>query len=346
MALLFEPYTIRGLRLKNRVAMSPMCQYSAETDGLATDWHLVHLGARAAGGAGLIIVEATAVEPRGRISRNDLGLWDDGQIGPLARIVEFAHGQGTHIGIQLAHAGRKAWSPTRGFGGLQAAVAPSALPYAPDWHVPDALDAAGIEQVVAAFGAAARRALAAGFDLIEIHAAHGYLLCEFLSPLANRREDEYGGSADNRFRLLARVVAAVRREWPADRPLLARLSAHEYAPGGLTPDDHVDFARRLAALGVDLVDCSSGGTVPADIPLGPGYQVPYAAQIRRDAGVPTGAVGLITEPEHAERILAEGSADLVLLGRELLRNPTWPLSAAAALGADVDWPRQYLRARP
>ncbi|MCG0238560.1 MAG: NADPH dehydrogenase NamA [Firmicutes bacterium] len=345
MPLLFEPITFRGVTLRNRIVMSPMCQYSAGPDGRATDWHLVHYGARATGGVGLILVEATAVESRGRISTEDLGLWDDSQIEPLARIVRYCKSQGAAMGIQLAHAGRKAWSFTKGQG-PEAPVGPSPVPYAPDWVTPRPLDAEGIEQVVAAFQAAAARALAAGFDVVEIHAAHGYLLHSFLSPLSNQREDEYGGSLGNRMRLLLRVVEAVRRVWPEEKPLFVRVSASDYVAGGLEPDDLVQVARALAPLGVDLVDCSSGGLVSnARIPVGPGYQVPFAEKIRREVGIPTGAVGLITRPEQAEEILLNGRADLVLLGRELLRNPYWPLQAARILGAEVQWPVQYLRAK-
>ncbi|MFO7173180.1 MAG: NADPH dehydrogenase NamA [Bacillota bacterium] len=345
MPLLFEPITFRGVTLRNRIVMSPMCQYSAGADGRATDWHLVHYGARATGGVGLILVEATAVESRGRISTEDLGLWDDSQIEPLARIVRYCKSQGAAMGIQLAHAGRKAWSFTRGQG-PEEPVGPSPVPYGPDWVTPRPLDAEGIEQVVAAFQAAAARALAAGFDVVEIHAAHGYLLHSFLSPLSNQREDEYGGSLGNRMRLLLRVVEAVRRVWPEEKPLFVRVSASDYVAGGLEPDDLVRVARALAPLGVDLVDCSSGGLVSgARIPVGPGYQVPFAEKIRREAGIPTGAVGLITRPEQAEEILLNGRADLVLLGRELLRNPYWPLQAARILGAEVQWPAQYLRAK-
>lgn len=345
MPLLFEPITFRGLTLRNRIVMSPMCQYSAGADGRATDWHMVHYGARATGGVGLIVVEATGVEPRGRISTEDLGLWEDSQIEPLAKLVEFGHSQGTAMGIQLAHAGRKAWTAQKGQGPEQP-VGPSPLPFDEGWVTPHALTGEEIEQVVEAFRAAAVRAQAAGFDLIEIHAAHGYLIHSFLSPLSNHREDEYGGSLGNRMRLLLRVVEAVRRVWPAEKPLFVRVSASDWTPGGLTPDDLVWVAKALAPLGVDLIDCSSGGNIPrAGIKAGPGYQVPFAEQIRREAGVPTGAVGAITRAEQAEEILLNGRADLVFLGRELLRNPYWPLQAARALRAEVDWPVQYLRAR-
>lgn len=347
MPTLFEPVTFRNLRLRNRLVMSPMCQYSVFTqDGRANDWHLVHYGTRATGGVGLILVEATAVEAIGRISTEDLGLWEDGQVEPLARVVRFVHSQGAAIGVQLAHAGRKAWSNKKGRGpGIP--VAPSPLPFGPDWVTPQALDEAGIERVVAAFRMAAVRALAAGFDVVEIHAAHGYLLHSFLSPLSNHRQDEYGGSLANRMRLLLQVTRAVRQVWPQEKPLFVRVSASDWTAGGLTPDDMVVVARALKEEGVDLIDCSSGGNVPqADVPVGPGYQVPFAEKIRREAGIATGAVGLITAPEQAEEIVRNERADLVLLGRELLRNPYFALQAARVLGAEIAWPTQYLRARP
>ena len=342
---LFSPLTLRDLTLRNRIVMSPMCMYSAGIDGLATDWHLAHYGARAIGGASLLITEATAVEARGRISTEDLGLWDDAQIEPLARVVRLVQAQGAVMAVQLAHAGRKAWSPERGKG-PEPAVGPSALPFDEGWQTPRALSINEIEAVVAAWGAAAARALEAGFDAVEIHGAHGYLCHEFLSPLSNRRDDEYGGDLAGRSRFLLRVVEAVRQAWPQDRPLLVRISATDWVQGGLTVDDQVIVARELKARGVDLVDCSSGGAVPAVPPsVGPGYQVPFAAKIRREAGIATGAVGLISAPELAEEIVHNGRADLVVLGRQLLRHPYWPLDAARALGQDVAWPRQYERAR-
>lgn len=336
--------SIRNLTLRNRIMMSPMCQYSAGEDGRAVDWHLVHLGARATGGVGLIMVEATAVESRGRISSNDLGLWDDSQVEPLARIVRFCRSQGAAIGIQIAHAGRKAWSDTKAEGPEQP-VAPSALPWGPGWVEPTALDGAGIEQIITAFRDAAARALAADFDLLEIHAAHGYLLHQFLSPLSNQRSDEYGGSAEHRRRLLERVVQAVRTVWPAERPLFIRTSCSDYHPEGLTVADVAAAMAAMGPLGVDLIDCSSGGNVRARITVGPGYQVPFAETVRRSTGLPTGAVGLITAPEQAEEILANGRADLVVLGRELLRDPQWPLRAARALGVELEWPQQYRLAK-
>jgi len=335
-----------------------MCQYSSQ-DGFATDWHLVHLGSRAQGGAGLVILEASAVVPEGRITPGDLGIWKDAHIPALERISHFLHSQGARAGIQLAHAGRKASMavpfalPLTGErlllpaeGGWQP-VAPSALAFAPNYAVPQALDQTGIDAIVEAFRQATRRALTAGFDFVEIHAAHGYLLHQFLSPLANKRTDAYGGSFQNRARLVLDVVDAVRAEWPAHLPLFVRISATDWAEGGWNIDESVQLARLFREHGVDLVDVSSGGQVPnAQIPAGPGFQVEFAARIRREAGIPTAAVGLITDPVQANAIVAQGEADLVLLGRELLRNPYWPLRAAAALGESASWPEQYLRAAP
>ena len=343
---LFSPLTLRGLTLRNRIMMSPMCMYSAAEDGQATDWHLAHYVARAAGGIGLVVTEATAVEPRGRISRNDLGLWDDAQIDPLARIARLVQAEGAAMGVQLAHAGRKAFSSEKGHG-PQVTVAPSALPFDEGWREPHELDEDDIAQIVAAWQSAAARTLAAGLDLIEIHAAHGYLGHQFLSPLANRRVDAYGGPLAHRMRFLLEVAEAVRRVWPADKPLSVRVSVTDWVDGGLTPDEVVAVARELGKRGADLIDCSSGGILPASPPaIGPGYQVPFAEQIRREAGIATAAVGLIATPELADEIVRNGRADLVAMGRELLRNPCWPLHAARALGHDVAWPRQYQRARP
>ena len=350
---LFSPLTLRSVTLRNRIAVSPMCQYSA-VEGRATDWHLVHLGARAAGGAGLVLFEATAVEARGRISPADLGLWDDAQIEPLARIVRFVEGQGAAAGLQLAHAGRKASTaaPWDGGGPVSAAaggwtpIAPSALPFANGHPTPAALDEEGIRGVVAAFAAAARRARAAGFRALEVHAAHGYLLHQFLSPLTNRRTDAWGGAFENRTRLAREVVRAVRAAWPDELPVLVRISATDWVPGGWDIDQSVELARALRAVGADLVDVSSGGLVPhAQVPAGPGYQTGFAERIRREAGVATGAVGMITAPEQADHVIRTGQADLVLLARELLRDPHFPLRAARVLGHDGPWPRQYLRAR-
>ena len=353
MSVLFTPFRLRGVELRNRVVVSPMCQYSA-VDGLAQPWHLVHLGSRAVGGAGLVIAEATAVLPAGRISPADLGLWSDAHAAALAPIAAFIESQGAVAGLQLAHAGRKASTapPWQGGGpvapgdGGWTPVAPSPLPFAPGHPEPGELSAAEIDGVVAAFAAAAGRAARAGFRVVELHMAHGYLLHSFLSPLTNRRTDDWGGSLDNRMRFPLAVAGAVRAAWPPELPLFARLSATDWVEGGWDLPSSIALARRLRELGVDLVDCSSGGLVPqATIPAGPGYQVPFAAAIRREAGIPTGAVGLITAPQQAEQIVATGQADLVLLARELLRNPHWPLHAAAALRAETAWPVQYLRAR-
>ena len=342
---LFAPLTLRELTLRNRIMLSPMCMYSAGYDGVATDWHLAHYASRAAGGAGLLITEATAVEPRGRISQHDLGLWDDAQIEPLARIAELVHKEGAALGVQLAHAGRKAWSADRGVGPEQP-VAPSALPFGQEWRVPHELTTAEIDQIVDTWQAAAVRAEAAGVDVIEIHAAHGYLNHQFLSPLSNLRTDGYGGTLDNRVRFPARVVEAVRQVWPEEKPLFVRVSATDWQDGGLTPDDIVSVVQKLRPLGVDLIDCSSGGLVPVALPgFGPGYQVPFAEKVRRDAAVATAAVGLITTPELADEIVRNGRADLVALGRELLRHPYWPSEAARTLGEEIAWPRQYREAR-
>jgi len=352
MSHLFQPFTLRGLTLPNRIAVSPMCQYQCQ-EGLPNDWHLVHLGGLAQGGAGLVITEAAAVLPEGRISPEDLGLWTMAQAEGLAHSVKFIKDQGAVPGIQLAHAGRKAsaFAPWRGSGSVPPGaggwtpVAPSALPFDTGWTVPTALDEAGILAIIEAFMDAARRAVAAGFQVIEVHAAHGYLLHQFLSPLSNRRTDSYGGSFENRTRLVREIVGALRNILPEELPLFVRISATDWVDGGWDLDQSVALALELKALGVDLVDCSSGGLSPQQkITLGPGYQVPFAARIRMEAGLPTGAVGLITEPEQAERILAEGSADLVLLARQLLRDPRWPLRAAQALGAEVPWPASYARA--
>jgi 2,4-dienoyl-CoA reductase-like NADH-dependent reductase (Old Yellow Enzyme family) len=351
---LFSPFQLRSVEFANRIGVSPMCQYSSE-DGFAADWHLVHLGSRAQGGAGLVILEASAVIPEGRISSGDLGIWKDDHIPALKRIVSFLHSQGARAGIQLAHAGRKASMsvPFAGErlllpaeGGWQP-VAPSALAFSPSYAVPQALDQAGIDAVIKAFRQAASRALAAGFDFVEIHAAHGYLLHQFLSPLANQRTDAYGGSFENRTRLVLEVVDAVRGVWPDDLPLFVRISATDWFDGGWNLDESVQLARLFRNHGVDLVDVSSGGQVPdAKIPVGAGFQVGFAAKIRREAGIPTATVGLITDPGLADSIVAKGNADLVLLGRELLRDPNWPVHAAAALGEPASWPAQYLRAAP
>lgn len=352
---LFEPLTIRDVVLRNRIAVSPMCQYSS-TDGYANDWHFVHLGSRAVGGAALVIAEASAVLPEGRISPEDLGIWSDAHIPALSRITDFIHQQGSVAGIQLAHAGRKAstarpWEGTgpvtEAQGGWELVVAPSAVPFAPDYPVPVALDEAGIEQVVRAFADGARRAKEAGFRVVEVHAAHGYLLHEFLSPLANQRTDRYGGSFENRTRLLREVVRAVQQEWPERYPLFVRLSVTDWVEGGWDLEQSVELARELKTLGVDLLDCSSGGQLPGvPIPVGPGYQTPFAERIRKSTGILTGAVGSITSATQADHIVRTGQADLVLLARPLLRDPYWPLAAAVELRAPGPWPEQYLRGKP
>jgi 2,4-dienoyl-CoA reductase-like NADH-dependent reductase (Old Yellow Enzyme family) len=352
---LFDPLTIRGITLRNRIAVSPMCQYSCE-GGMATDWHFVHLGSRAVGGAGLVIAEATAVEARGRISPQDLGLWTDAHIEPLARIVRFIHSQGATAGIQLAHAGRKASTarPWDGAGRVEAAegswkdvVAPSAVPFSPDYPMPVEISAGGIADVVRAFGETARRAQLAGYRVVEIHAAHGYLLHSFLSPLSNRRSDGYGGSFENRTRIVREVTEAVRRHWPEKYPLFLRISATDWTEGGWDIEQSVELARMLRPMGVDLVDCSSGGNVlGAKIPMAPGYQTQFAERIRRETGILTAAVGLITSAVQAEQILRSGQADLVVLARQMLRDPYWPLHAAIELGYTASWPVQYLRAAP
>ncbi|MDG4792505.1 NADH:flavin oxidoreductase/NADH oxidase [Micromonospora sp. WMMD1082] len=354
MSSLFAPLTLRAVTLPNRIALAPMCQYSAGPDGLPTDWHLVHLGARAVGGAGLVMTEATAVSPEGRISPQDTGLWSGRHVDAWRPVTRFLAAQGAVPAVQLAHAGIKAstyrpWEPRRGgvpdAEGGWVPVGPTAEPFLPEYRVPTALDEAGIAAVVEAFAAAATRAVDAGFTAVEVHAAHGYLLHEFLSPLTNHRADGWGGDRAGRMRLTLEVARAVRAAVGEDVPVLARISATDWVDGGWTVDDSVALAAELAAAGVDLVDCSSGGASPtAAVPVGRGYQVPLAARVRREARVATGAVGLIVEPEHAEAIVADGEADLVLLGRELLRNPYWPHQAAAKLGADPSWSPQYVRA--
>jgi 2,4-dienoyl-CoA reductase-like NADH-dependent reductase (Old Yellow Enzyme family) len=350
--LLFTPLTIRELTLRNRITVSPMCQYSSE-DGFANDWHLVHLGSRAVGGAGLVIMEATAVEARGRISPWDMGIWKDEHIDFLRRITTFIRSQGAAAGIQLAHAGRKASTgrPWEG-GGLVAEsqggwqpVAPSAVPFRSEDPAPHALSKTEIRGLVDGFAAAARRALAAGFQVVEIHAAHGYLAHEFLSPLSNQRSDEYGGSFENRARFTIEVTEAVRAVWPKELPVFLRISATDWAPGGWTVDDSVELARRVKPLGIDLVDCSSGGlTMQQKIELGPGYQVPFAERVRREAEVLTGAVGMITTPEQCEEILETGKADLILMAREFLRDAYFAGHASKKLQVEFRPPKQYLRA--
>lgn len=352
-SILFSPLKLRELTLPNRIVVSPMCQYSAQ-DGFVNDWHLVHLGSRAVGGAGLVIVEAAGVLAEGRITPEDVGIWKDEHIEPLRRITRFIEAQGSFAGIQLAHAGRKAsahrpWAGKAGTVGAAEGgwdtVGPSAIPFDATFKAPAELTAAGIAERVQAFVDAAQRAYKAGFKVVEVHAAHGYLLHEFLSPLSNQRTDQYGGSLENRARFLLEVVTAVRKVWPADLPLFVRVSATDWTEGGLTPDEVVSVSRLLRDLGVDLVDVSSGGNIAtAVIPTGPGYQTAFAARIKSEAKIATGAVGMITDAMQAEHVLRTEQADLVLLARELLRDPYWPLHAADALKENVAWPPQYVRA--
>ncbi|OCQ98229.1 oxidoreductase [Nostoc sp. MBR 210] len=353
MAHLFEAFKIREITFRNRIVVSPMCQYSS-TDGYANDWHLVHLASRAVGGAGLVFTEAAAIEARGRISPQDLGIWSDEHIEGLAKIVELIHNFGSIAGIQLAHAGRKASTakPSRGGKavdesqeGWRPVVSSSAIAFSKDSPVPEALSIEGIQQIIQAFVAATQRSLQAGFKVIEIHAAHGYLLHQFLSPLANQRQDEYGGSFENRTRLLLEVVTAVRQILPETHPLLVRISATDWIDKGWNIEQSITLSDKLKSLGVDLIDCSSGGIIPGiNIPVKPGYQTQFAERIRQEAKIPTGAVGLITSPEQADQIIRTEVADLVLLGRELLRNPYWPHLAAKKLGHEKLWPVQYDRA--
>ncbi|MEO6170839.1 MAG: NADH:flavin oxidoreductase/NADH oxidase [Lysobacter sp.] len=352
MSQLFTPLQQRSVTFRNRLVVSPMCQYSA-SDGVPDDWHLVHLGSRALGGAAVVIAEATAVAPEGRISPDDTGIWNDAQADAWTRIAAFVERQGAVAGIQLAHAGRKAstYAPWVGNGAVPVdaggwvPLAPSALAFDAHYGQPQALDRAGIAKVIADFAMAARRSLAAGFRVLEVHAAHGYLLHQFLSPLSNLRDDSYGGSFENRARLLVEVLAAVRHEWPQDLPLWVRISATDWADGGWDIEQSITLARLLGGHGVDLVDVSSGGLVPnVRIPVEPGYQVPFAARIRQEAGIATGAVGLITDAEQAEALIANGQADMVLLARELLRDPYFPQRAARQLGAPMPVPVQYQRA--
>ncbi|OCX52732.1 oxidoreductase [Mucilaginibacter sp. PPCGB 2223] len=350
---LFSPLTIRGVEFKNRIAVSPMCEYSSE-DGFASNWHLVHLGSRAVGGAALVITEATAVSPEGRISAGDLGIWKDEHIAELEKITAFIHEHGSVAGIQLAHAGRKGSHQVPWAGGKQVSllsggwqtVAPSAVAFTEAEEKPLELDQQGIARVIEDFKQATYRAIKAGFKVIEIHAAHGYLLHEFLSPLSNQRTDEYGGSFENRIRLLLEIADTVRKAWPQQNPLFVRISATDWTPGGWTAEDSVKLAGILKERGVDLVDCSSGGNVAsAKIPVGPGYQVQFAEAIKKQTGILAGAVGMITEPKQADEIIQSGKADIVLLAREMLRDPYFPLRAAHVLGHEVKWPLQYERAK-
>ena len=344
---------MRDVQFRNRIAVSPMCQYSSE-DGFANDWHLVHLGSRAVGGAALVFTEAAAVLPEGRISPQDLGIWKDAHLEMLRRIFQFIAAQGAVPGMQLAHAGRKASTSAPWIGGKPLGTtaggwspifAPSPLPFDDGYQTPQELDRAGIEQITAAFAQAATRALSAGAKVVEIHAAHGYLAHSFLSPLSNQRTDEYGGSFENRTRFLCETTAAVRKVWPEKYPLFVRISSTDWMDGGWTGEDSIDLAKKLRSLGVDLIDCSSGGSVPnAKIPIGPGYQVPFATRIRQAAEIATGAVGMITSPEQADQIVRGGQADLVLMAREFLRHPYWPLNATRPLHQKQDAPPQYGRA--
>ncbi len=347
---LFDSVRFGNVELRNRIVVSPMCEYSA-TDGVPNDWHFVHLGSRAVGGAGLVFTEATGISPEGRISPGDTGLWNDEQQAAWQRINTFISAQGAAPGIQLAHAGRKGSTelPWRGgkalTSGAWTPVAPSAVAFEPDYPMPAALDGAGIKKLIVDFAASARRARDAGFKVIEIHAAHGYLVHEFLSPLSNKRDDNYGGSLENRARLLREIVAAVRKEWPAPHPLFVRVSATDWVEGGWDIGECVELARMLKKDGVDLIDTSSGGNVPnAKIPVGPGYQVPFAARIRREAEIATGAVGLITDAKQAQEILDRGEADLIIMAREMLRDPYFPRRAAKELGVKITPPEQYQRA--
>ena len=354
MSKLFNPFTIKEITFRNRIGVSPMCQYTA-FDGFASDWHLVHYGSRAVGGAGLIIQEATAVSPEGRISPSDLGIYYEEHIDKLKAITSFILKQGSVPGIQLAHAGRKAScsEPWTG-GGHQLpieergweTVAPSPLPFNPHERLPQALDKEGIQKVIGDFKTAARRAYISGYKVIDIHAAHGYLIHQFLSPLSNKRTDEYGGSFENRTRLILEVVKAMQTEWPKYLPLFVRISATDWKENGWNPDEAAQLAKLLKNAGVDLIDCSSGGLVPdAKIPFGPNYQVEFADKIRKESGMLTSAVGLITKPQQAEEILQNGQADFVLYGREMLREPYYAFKAASELGEDIEWPVQYVRAK-
>lgn len=353
MSKLFSPFEIKGVRFKNRITVSPMCQYSSK-EGFATDWHLVHLGSRAVGGASLIITEATAVSADGRISPDDLGIWTDEHIEKLVQITSFIKDQDCVPGIQLAHAGRKAstLTPWKGHGkvtvedGGWVPVAPSAIPFSDSYPMPVEIDKSGIYQVIAEFTRAAERALHAGFRVIEIHAAHGYLVHQFLSPLSNHRTDDYGGSFENRTRFLMEIIASVQTVWPDDLPLFVRISATDWAQGGWNLDESVQLSRLLKAGGVDLIDVSTGGLVNYQkIPVGPAYQLPFASRIKKETGILTSTVGMITNSIQAETILVNGDADMVTMAREILRNPYFPLQAAHELKDTVNWPAQYERAK-
>ncbi len=354
MSRLFSPLTIKDVTFRNRLVVSPMCQYSS-IDGFANDWHLVHLGSRAVGGAALVMQEATAVSPEGRITPSDMGLYKDEHVAKLRTITDFIHAQGAVAGIQLAHAGRKASHYVPWAGGRQipsdapeswTTVAPSAIPFAPGTIAPEALDDVGFQKVIGDFQKAAERALSAGYKVVEIHAAHGYLIHEFLSPLSNTRTDDYGGSFEHRIRLLLEIIAAVQVVWPATLPLFVRISASDWMPGGWNEEDSAQLSAVLKTKGVDLIDCSSGGNIlGAKIPVGPGYQVHFAEKIKQETGILTGAVGLITEAQQAEDILQREQADMIFMARESLRDPYFPLHAARQLGDEVVWPVQYERAK-
>ncbi|MBH8572265.1 NADPH dehydrogenase NamA [Nostocaceae cyanobacterium CENA369] len=353
MAHLFEPFKMRDVSFRNRIAVSPMCQYSS-TNGFANDWHLVHLASRAVGGAGLVLTEAAAVEPRGRITPQDLGIWSDAHIEGLAKTVALIHNFGAVAGIQLAHAGRKASTakPSKGGkvldesqDGWRSLISSSAIAFSKESPIPEALSLEGIQQIIQAFVEAAKRSLQAGFKVIEIHAAHGYLLHQFLSPLVNHRQDDYGGSLENRTRLLREIVEGVRKVWPETYPLLVRISATDWVDKGWDIEQSIDLSDKLKSLGVDMIDSSSGGIIPGiNVPIKPGYQTQFAERIRREANIYTGAVGLITSPEQADQLIRTEATDIVLLGRELLRNPYWPHLAAKQLGHEKLWPVQYDRA--
>lgn len=340
MAKLFSPITLKSVTIPNRIIMSPMCMYVAEDDGKATDWHFAHYGARAIGKVGLIIVEATGVEPRGRITNNDLGIWTDEQISGLKRLVDFGHQQGSTMAIQLAHAGRKATVKEK-----ESVIAPSPIAFDDGWVVPNEMTVDMINEVVAAFAEGSRRANEAGFDIIEIHGAHGYLIHQFLSPITNKRTDSYGGSRENRVRFLKEIIQAVKQKWPNDKPIFLRVSATEYIENGIDVNEMIAILNLIKELDVDVIDVSSGGNASVNINLGPGYQTKFSDQIKHEVGILTSTVGLITNPELAEEIIFNERADFVALGRELLRDPHWSLHAAAKLKHDLNWPKPYARAK-
>ena len=353
MSKLFSSFNVRGLELKNRIAVSPMCQYSSE-DGMPTDWHFVHLGSRAVGGAAIVFAEATAVSPEGRITPDDAGIWDDKHIEGYRRTTSFIKSQNSIAGIQIAHAGRKAstFAPWKGAGAIAMqnggwqTLGPSSIPFNDIYSIPKEMDKDDIIKVIEQFKSAAIRAIDAGFGIIELHMAHGYLVHEFLSPISNKRKDEYGGSLENRCRLAIEIAYAVREAIPEELPLFARLSVTDWVDNGWDVEQTIYLSKKLKEAGVDLIDCSSGGNVAeASLPLGSGYQIPFSERIKNEVEIYTGGVGLITSPEQAEHIIRTGQADIVVLGREVLRNPYWPLYAARKLKADVEWPKQYLRAK-